>query len=185
MNGREGVSVRRIISVCCWLACAGLFSSCGTQVSGGAFSSDDYPFSFEYPADWTLTQSGPEASSSGTVTAALREPLDQVQLTSFRMKKSIPATARGNQSEADAIVQRVAARTGGSVGVGKPVTYGGSNGFRYIVEYSNGGMNKLRARLVFLFHGEMLVQINCQSSLENRKQLAAGCNEILDSLKLK
>lgn len=185
MSGREGISARRVVAVCCWLACAGILSSCGTPVSGGAFSSDDQPFSFEYPADWTLTQSGPEGSSGGTVTAALREPLDQVQLTSFKMRKSIPATARGNQSEADAIVKRVAARAGGTVGVGKQVNYGGSNGFRYIVEYSNGGMNKLRARLVFLFQGELLVQINCQSSTENRERLAAGCNEILDSLKLK
>lgn len=165
-------------------AAAVLVSGCGSATGAGNFSSESYPFSFDYPSSWTLSQSRAAGADHGTVTVALREPLDQVQLTSFTMKKSIPKGEIANQSEVDAIVSRMVKQDGGKAGKARAVEYGGVSGFQYILSYPASTTVDLEGRVTILFNGKTQISINCQSSAENRKDLNEGCDEILESLEL-
>lgn len=118
------------------------------------------------------------------MTVALREPLDQVQLTSFAMRKSIPKGETGIESEVDAIVRRIARKAGAKPSRARAVEYGQARGYQYKLSYPASEELELSSRLTFLFGGKTQITINCQSTDENRKQLADGCNEILNSLKL-
>lgn len=158
-------------------------AGCGSATGAGSFSSESYPFSFSYPSSWTLSQSRAAGADHGTVTVALREPLDQVQLTSFTMKKAIPAGENGNQSEVDAIVARVAKQDNGRAGKARAVEYGGVKGYQYTLSYPASSNVDLEGRLTILFNSKTQISVNCQSSAENRKELAEGCDEILDSIK--
>lgn len=163
---------------------AALATGCGSPIDSGSFSSDSYPFSFDYPSNWTLSQSRPAGADHGTVTVALREPLDQVQLTSFTMKKEIPKGENANQNEVDAIVDRIAKAENGKAGKARAVEYGDANGYQYTLSYPASSSVSLKSRLTMLFSGATQVSINCQSSPENRKELSDGCDKILESIKL-
>lgn len=165
------------------LGIATLVAGCGPAPGAGSFSSDDFPFSFNYPSNWTLSQALPGVSGNGTVTVALREPLDQVQLTSFTMKKSIPEGETAIQSEVDEIFRRVARNSAGKPGKARAVEYNGARGFKFTLTYPASEQVKLRSRLTVLFSGKSQIAVNCQSTAENREQLMDGCDEILESLK--
>lgn len=160
-------------------------SGCG---GGGdqTFNDPDYPFSFEYPSGWTLTQSAAsndEATSQqrGAVTVALKEPYDQVVLTEFKLKKKLPAKTNGYRPEVDRIVARLTKQAGGDASDGKVVKYGGLPGYQYVVSYKSGN-TQLKNTLTFLFRGQSEFQIGCQSAPDQREELSKGCDQILDSL---
>lgn len=182
MNVGANPLMRHALLMMC--AAAALVSGCGSATGAGSFSSDSYPFSFNYPSSWTLSQSRAAGADHGTVTVALREPLDQVQLTSFTMKKAIPKGENANQSEIDAIVSRMVKQDGGKAGKAREVEYGGVSGFQFTLSYPASTSVELEGRVTILFNGKTQVSVNCQSSAENRKDLSKGCDEILDSLEL-
>lgn len=156
---------------------------CGPAPGAGSFSSDGYPFSFNYPSSWTLSQSRAAGADHGTVTVALREPLDQIQLTSFTLKKAIPKGKTGMPSEVDAIVRRIAKQADTAPRKRRAVEYGGANGYQYTVTYPANERVELESRLTILFAGKTQILVSCQSTAENRAKLIEGCNEILESLK--
>jgi hypothetical protein len=162
-------------------------AGCGGGGSS-SFESPTYPFSFNYPSSWTLTRDAAFNYGSGgagkrSVSAALKEPFDQVTITQYKLKKTLPAGINGNQSEVDRIVQRLVKQAKGSAGDAKVVKYGGIPGYQYLVEYPGGTNQTLQNKLTFLFQGKNEFQINCQSSQENRDDLNKGCDQILGSLK--
>jgi hypothetical protein len=176
-----------------------LFTTLAAAVLGGAllggcggggsqsFTTPTYPFSFDYPSGWTLSRGanftyGSNDSAVRSVSAALKEPFDQVTITQYKLKKTLPAGTNGYQPEVDRIVARLTKQAKGSAGDAKVVKYGGVPGYQYVVEYPGGGKT-LQNKLTFLFKGQDEFQINCQSAPENRKALNDGCDQILDSLK--
>jgi hypothetical protein len=171
------------------LVVAGLFAGCG----GGrdqSFTTPTYPFSFDYPGGWTLTRGANFSYGSGdsairSVSAALKEPFDQVTITQYKLKKTLPAGANGYQPEVDRIVRRLTKQASGSGSDAKVVKFGGQPGYQYIVEYPGGEKITLQNKLTFLFKRQFEFQINCQSSAKNRKALNEGCDQILDSLEFK
>ncbi|MGK2878737.1 MAG: hypothetical protein ACSLFF_09230 [Solirubrobacterales bacterium] len=170
------------------LLAGALLAGCG----GGdqSFTTPTYPFSFDYPAGWRLSRGanftyGSSDAAVRSVSAALKEPYDQVTITQYKLKKTLPAGTNGYQPEVDRIVARLTKQAGGSAGDAKVVKYGGQPGYRYVVEYPGGNNLTLENKLTFLFKGQYEFQVNCQSSKENREALNEGCDQILDSLKFK
>lgn len=166
---------------------AGALAGCGGG-GDGAFNTPTYPFSFNYPSGWTLTRNAAFNYGSGgagkrSVSVALKEPYDQVTITQYKLKKTLPAGVNGNQAEVDRIVQRLVKQAKGSAGDAKPVKYGGIPGYQYIVEYPGSDTLTLQNKLTFLFQGQNEFQVNCQSSPQNSKALNEGCDQALGSLK--
>ncbi len=168
------------------LTAALLLAGCN---SGGSqhFSADSVPFSFSYPAGWTLTRTPPGDGGAGmplqAVTAALKEPYDQATVSQYKLKKQIPEGERAYRLEVDRIVGRLAREAGGSTSEADEVEFAGLPGYQYTITYS-AGRQKLENRMTFLFRGSTQLLIACQSAPERREQLNDGCQQILDSLKL-
>jgi hypothetical protein len=171
------------------LLAGALLAGCG---GGGSqsFTTPTYPFSFDYPDGWTLSRGANFTYGSGdsavrSVSAALKEPYDQVTITQYKLKKTLPEGINGYQPEVDRIVARLTKQAGGDASDAKVVKYGGVPGYQYIVEYPGPDKLLLQNKLTFLFKGRNEFQINCQSSPKNRKDLNKGCDQILDSLEFK
>jgi hypothetical protein len=171
------------------LAAAAVFAGCGT---GGdqSFSTPTYPFSFDYPGGWTLTRGSNFNYSGGgaalrSVSVALKEPYDQVTVTQYRLKKTLPSGVNGYRPEIDRIVARVSKQAGGTTGHARVVKYGGVPGYQYVVRYPGGEGVKLENLMTFLFKGSSEFQISCQSAPQNREALRAGCRQLLESLEFR
>lgn len=166
------------------VAVAAVASGCGSPTGAGSFSSDAFPFEFDYPASWTLSQSEPTATDAGVVTVALREPFDQVHVASYELKKPIPRGEQGNQAEIETIIRRVAGESNGKVGKGEAVEFAGAKGFQYVVSYKTQSGVQLENKITVLFDGDNQIQVSCQSDADNRDAINAGCDEVLKTLKL-
>lgn len=121
------------------LSMLAVFGGCGGGGGGGSFSSPDFPVSFDYPSDWTLTQAAPaDAGASGealrALSVALKEPFDQAAVSQYRLKTSLPAGANGFRPEIDRIVKRQAKQVRGMAGRAKTVEFGGAPGYQYVVK---------------------------------------------------
>lgn len=162
-----------------------------TGCGGGGekqFTTPTYPFSFSYPDGWTLTRNAAFNYGSGSgersVSATLKSPHDQVTITQYKLRKTLPPGVNGNQREVDRIVARLTAQAKGTASDSKTVEYGGIPGYEYVVEYEAPDKTILRNKLVFLFKGKDEFQVNCQSSPKNREELEKGCAQVLDTLKI-
>lgn len=184
MNTGATRLIGRTASVAAIIAVVAIASGCGSPTGAGSFSSDAFPFEFDYPSSWTLSQSEPTDTAPGIVTVALREPFDQVQVASFKLKKPVPPGEQGNKAEVESIVRRVASESGGKTSDGEAVEFGGAKGYRYVVSHKSQSGVQLENRITLLFNGENLVQVSCQSADANRETVASGCDEIVKSLKL-
>lgn len=167
-------------------ALAAVLSGCG---SGGSqdFSAKGVPFSFSFPAGWTISRTPASSGEAGaalqSVTAALEEPYDQVTTSLYKLKKSIPEGERAYQPEVDRIVGRLTREAGGSASAAKEIEFGGLPGYQYTLKYAVDKV-KLENRMTFLFDGNQQYLIGCQSAPEKREELAEGCDQILDSFKV-
>lgn len=161
-------------------------SGCGGS-DETTFSTPTYPFSFTYPADWKLTRNAAFNYGSGagerSVSVSYKVPHDQVTITQYELKKTLPKGVNGNRKEVDAIVAKLTVEANGTASEGEVVEHGGIPGYSYVVEYTAPDGKLLRNQLVFLFKAKDEFQVNCQSTDENREQLEQGCNLVLDTLK--
>lgn len=185
------MSLRDFSKICGVIAVAAALAlttaGCGSDDGDKAFSTPTYPFSFEYPSGWTLSRSanfnyGSSSNAERSVSVALKEPFDQVTITQYKLRKTLPEGINGNQPEVDRIVRRLTRQAKGTASDAKVVEYGGIPGYQYIVEYPGGENIVLQNRLTFLFKGRDEFQINCQSSPEKRDELNKGCDQVLGSL---
>lgn len=162
-----------------------------TGCGGGgdqSFNTPTYPFSFSYPSGWTLTRGanftyGSSSEAVRSVSVALKEPYDQVTITQYKLKKTLPKGVNGYKPEVDRIVARLIKQAKGKASDAKTVNYGGIPGYQYTVEYPGGDNLTLQNKLTFLFQGQNEFQINCQSSPDKRDELNKGCDQVLDTLK--
>lgn len=177
--GRVGLGLAIVLTL--------IVTGCG----GGekTFSTPTYPFSFNYPSDWKLTRNAAFNYGSGagekSVSVSLKDPHDQVTITRYELKKTLPEGVNGNRRELDGVVAKLTAEAKGTASEGEVVEHAGVPGYQYYVEYDAPDGTALRNQLVFLFKGKNEFQINCQSTEKNRKELEKGCNLILDTLKIK
>lgn len=180
----------RAAPIAAWLLPAmivvAVFAGCG-GADEMTFATPTYPFSFSYPADWKLTRNAAFNYGAGagekSVSVSLKDPYDQVTITQYKLKKTLPNGVNGNRQELDRVVAKLTAEAKGTASEGEAVKYGGVPGYKYFVEYSSPDGTQLRNQLVFLFDGDDEFQVNCQSTEKNRKDLDAGCETVLGSLK--
>ncbi len=164
-------------------------SGCGGSTTGNlTFEDDAYPFSFSYPASWTLSRNvesqGADANAAQkAVSVALKEPFDQVTVSQFKLKKEVPAGETAFKPEVDRIVKQTVAQANGKASSAKAVEYGGAKGYQYTLTYA-AGSERLQSRLTLLFKGGLETQVSCQSSADNRDALNAGCEQMLESLEI-
>lgn len=151
------------------------------------FTTPTYPFTFDYPNGWAVARDAKfsfgGATGERSVSVVYKNPDDQVAITQYKLKKTLPAGINGNQKEVDGIVKRLAKQASGSASDAKIVSHGGIPGYEYIVEYSTPGGKPVQNRMTFLFKGNDEFQIQCQSTEKNRAAVEKGCRQILDSLK--
>lgn len=168
-----------------------LLAGCGgnDDKDSAEFTAATYPYSFEYPKTWKLVRDaafnyGSEDAAVRSVSVSYKDPYDQVTITQYRLKKTLPEGVNGYQPEVDKIVATLTKQAKGTAGDAEVVEFGGVPGYQYVVEYPGGG-GILQNRLTFLFKGRAEFQVNCQSSAKYRETLNAGCDQILDSLTFK
>jgi hypothetical protein len=162
-----------------WIALA--LGGCGGTGSQ-SFEDPDHALSFDFPSGWTLTHDQP--GSGGTqrsITVALRPPFDQIEVSTYKLKKKLPDGVNGYKPEVARIVGRLTSRAGSEASRPRVVKYGGKPGFAYVLTYGAAGQ-KLKNRLTLLFAGQTLTEISCQSSAENRDQVEDACGKVLNSL---
>lgn len=183
--------MKRSIPILLALLAAAAIAGCGGDDNGGGeakeFTAATFPFTFDYPDGWTVARDakfsyGSNDSAVRAVTATYKNPYDQVSITQYKLKKTLPDGVNGYQPEVDKIVKRLTKEAGGQAGDAEVVSYGGIPGYQYVVEYPGGSGETLQNKLTFLFKGKDEFQVNCQSSKANREKLNAGCDQILDSL---
>jgi hypothetical protein len=140
------------------------------------------PFALTRGANFSY---GSSTEAVRSVSVALKEPYDQVTITQYKLKKTLPKGVNGYKPEVDRIVARLIKQAGGTAGDAKAVNYGGIPGYQYVVKYPGGENIKLENKLTFLFQGQNEFQVSCQSSPEKREELNKGCDQVLGSLKFK
>lgn len=185
-------TIRPAIKVFVVIACVATGAATGAGCGGEGekeFATPTYPFSFTYPDGWKVTRNAAFAFGSGSgersLSVALKEPYDQITITQYKLKKTLPPGVNGNQDEVDGVVTKLTKQAGGSAGDGRKVKYGGVPGYQYEVEFSAPEGTKLSNIMTFLFKGKDEFLINCQSSPKNRDALEKGCDEVLGSLTFK
>lgn len=162
-------------------------AGCGGGGGNSQFTTPTYPFTFSYPSGWKVTRNAAFTYGSGSgersLSVALKEPYDQVTMTQYKLRKTLPSGVNGNQREVDRVVAKLTAQAKGTASDGTTVSYGGIPGYQYVVDYPAADGTLLRDTLTFLFKGGYEFQINCQSSPKNRTELEKGCKQVLGSLK--
>lgn len=179
--------LQRLTSVGLTCLLAVVVAGCGGS-GDQHFAADGYPFSFNYPSNWTLThggnfQYGGSGAALRSVSVALKDPFDQVTVTQYKLKKKLPNGENAYRPEVDRIVARMAREAGGKVSDAKAIKAGGLPGYQYLIAFSAGDA-KLQSRLTLLFSGQNEYQISCQSTAENRSDLSDGCDQIVGSFKI-
>lgn len=150
------------------------------------FATPTYPFSFDYPDDWKISRnvdfSFGSANAERQLAAIYRQPYDQVTISQYKLRKTLPEGTNGNRREVDTVVERLTEQADGTSSEGKEVEFGGVPGYQYVTEYATPDEKMLQNTLTFLFKGRDEFLIICQSSEPNREKLNEGCNQILDTI---
>jgi hypothetical protein len=147
------------------------------------FERDDFPFTFQYPADFELTEdvSFSEALGDGEVSGeslALALNDDNVLiLQSHTLNLEVGAGELSLvKGEFDRLIGRLDSAADGEQG-----EIGGFPSLAYdAVELSSPEDGQ--SRYTFLFDGDQEYVINCQSTLDHRDEIAAACEQALETL---
>lgn len=150
------------------------------------FATPTYPFTFEYPEGWKTTRDvalefgAPNAERQLAV--QLAAPYDQMVISQYKLKKSLPEGIIANQKEIDRIVGSLSKQSGGVASNAERVSVGGLEGYSYVIDFERGNV-ALRNELIFLFRDRDEFQLTCQSSEKRREQTQKGCDQIKETLK--
>lgn len=150
----------------------------------GTFDDDAYPFTFEYPGDWTESDNvtiSQELGASGLDKRAVSlDGSNLIIVERFDLNTEID---EGNldlaQNELDRLVAQIDPSASGEAGE--------TGGYPSITwdSVSIPQPEGAESKLVALFDGDQEYLLNCQSTEEHRDELAAGCDQALDTLEPK
>lgn len=150
----------------------------------GTFDDDAYPFTFEYPGDWTESDDvtlGQELGGSGLdKRAVVIDSSNGIIIERFELNFEIDEDNLDvAQREFDGLVAQIDPSASGEAGEtgGYPsITYDSVS-----ISQAEGTESKL----VALFDGDQEYLLNCQSTEEHRDEVATGCEQALDTLEPK
>jgi len=164
------------------LACVVSLAACGGDSDDSStFEQDDYPFTFEYPADF---ESSDDVSIDTTLGGSLEDTIalgvdDSNGIILQRTTLGVEVTEENldqAKSEFDGLVAQIepgASGEAGETGGFPSLTYGAIP----LPTPPEG-----ESRLTILFEGDQEYVLNCQSTPENRDEINAACDEALATL---
>jgi len=167
-------------------ACLGVVSACGggkdSETETATFSGSGFPFTFEYPGDWELTDDVTVDQSVGGApdeTIALGLDNDNaIVLQRFTLSLEVDeANLDRAKAEFDSLVQEL-----------DPEAIGAETG--EIASYPSLDYESIalttpaegESRFIVLFEGDQEYLINCQSTPENREEVESACERALETL---
>ncbi len=175
--------MKRLILLAAGVLAAVLLLGCGGE-SDGTFDEDGFPFTFEYPDDWTESD---DAEVSKSLGAEAEETLgvgldDDNGIIVQRYTLAIEITEQNfdqAKAEFDGLLTELAPDIEGT-----PGEIGGYLSLTYEdVPVDESG--DLVSTLVALFDGDQEYLINCQSDEDHRDEVSEGCDLAVDSLEPK
>jgi len=151
----------------------------------GTFDDEAYPFTFEYPDDWSESDDvtiDQELGASGLDRrAAAIDDTNGIIVERYELNIAVDEDNLDlAQDELDGLISSVDS----SAGPGRPGETGGYPSITYDevqVPEPEGAVSKL----VALFDGDQEYLINCQSTEEHRDEVDEGCQQALDTLEPK
>ncbi len=167
----------------CLLVLGAFALGCGEE-SDGVFDEEAFPFTFEYPADFeesedpTVSQQlGVDADETAAIgidddngilvqTFTLRAPVDESNLDQAKR-------------EIDALVQQV------DPGVSSTTDTVAGLPALVISDLAVPSMEGGESRLVVVFEGDQQYFLNCQSTPEQRAEMAEACDQAVATFSLK
>lgn len=170
------------------LLAAVLLLGCGSSDSdsddSSTFDDEAYPFTFEYPADWsesddvTLDQ---QLGNSGEDTRAVGlDDTNGIILQTFQLATEVDDNNIDlAQKELDRLIAQIDSEATSTVGdtAGLPsVTFDS-----VAVPDPEGAESKI----VAIFDGDKEYMINCQSTEDHRDDVAEGCDQALETIELR
>ncbi len=171
------------LSLAALLATAFLLGCGGDSDSDepNTFDDDAYPFTFEYPGDWSETDDvtlDQQLGNSGEDTRAVGiDETNGIILQTFQLAIEVDdGNIDAAQKELDGLIAQVDSDATSTVGdtAGLPsVTFDSVS-----VPQPEGAESKLFA----IFDGDKEYMINCQSTEGHRDEVAEGCDQALETL---
>lgn len=179
------IRIASLLTFALVLALAVVLAGCGSDDTKKDAQSP--PFSFTTPSGWTTGDPvGSRSKTNGervfAVTSTYEAPDDQVTIAQYKLPEVLPAGQRPTQQSIDRIVARLVAESRGHASEAEQVEFGGALGYEYVLDKKSEAGVKTSTRMTFLFKGNDQLQINCQSTADNRAAVNKGCDEILDTL---
>lgn len=152
----------------------------------GTFSNEAYPFEFEYPPEWGVSENPSFEFGSGSATSSVAvqyaPPENQIVVSEYKLSRALAPDENAPQEEIQGVVDNLEDQTNGRASRLKVVRYAGAPGYEYTLRFRDESGQRLQSRIVFLFKGQSQIEVNCQSNRDGRDQIEAGCTELLDSL---
>ena len=161
-------------------------AACGGGDGGGPKTFDDEAFAitFQYPSSFEELEDvsiGSTAGAASKETRALGLNEQNVILVD-RYELRIEVTQE-NLAEVKSEVDRVVSQAAGQELSGKEIEVGGLPGYEYLFDLEDPP--EARTRFLVLFHGATEYAINCQSTPQQRDEVDAACQLVLDTLEAK
>ncbi len=177
-----------LVVVVVGFAVTGCGGGSSDATSGGSsdatFDDPAYPFTFTYPGDWSVSDDvtlDKQLGGSGLDQRAVGlDATNGIILERFELNTEIDAdNLHLAQRELDGLISQLDPNASGEAG---------ETGGYPSVTYDSvpvPGSDGTESKLVALFDGDQEYMLNCQSNEEHRDDVAAGCQQALDTLKPK
>ena len=162
-------------------------AACGGGGDGGGqetFDDEDYAITFKYPSSFEELEDvsiGSTAGAASKETRALGLNEQNVILVD-RYDLRIEVTTE-NLADVKPEVDQVVSQAAGQELSGKEIEVGGLPGYEYIFDLENP--LEARTRFLVLFHGATEYALNCQSTPQQRDEVDAACQLVMDTLEAK
>ena len=148
----------------------------------GTFDDAAYPFTFKYPGDWNesddVTLSKELGGSGLDKRAVMLDSTNGIILERFELNVAIDEKNLDlAKNELDGLITQLDPNASGETGE--------TGGYLSVTYDSVPVSDDTESKLVALFDGDQAYMINCQSNEEHRDDVAAGCQQALDTLEPK
>jgi hypothetical protein len=164
------------------VVCAFVLAACGGDDGAATFEEEGFPFTFEYPGDFEVTEDiSFDQSLGGSSDEDVSLSLDEdngIILQRFTLELEVDeSNLRLAKREFDALFSQ------GGVEA-SPGQTGETAGFPSL-EYESIALTVPEdgeSRMVILFEGDQEYLLNCQSTPDEREEVDAACEQMLETL---
>jgi hypothetical protein len=161
-------------------------TACGGGDSGGRRTFDDEAFAitFQYPASFEELEDVSIASTAGAASKETRALglNEQNVILVDRYDLRIEVTQE-NLADVKPEVDQVVSQAAGQEVSGKEIEVGGLPGYEYLFDLEKP--LEARTRFLVLFHGATEYALNCQSTPQQRDEVDAACQLVMDTIEAK